>query len=571
MKAFLDRFSIRNKIWGMVGLFVLSLLCISYIDNTTVRDVLMSEKKLKTRHLVESAQSVIAHFHALQQSGQMTEEAARQAAMAALKSMRYEKTEYFWINDFTAPIPKMVMHPTVPALDGKLLDAEKFNCATSQQVGTDGPVQDTGGRKNLFVAFNEVANQGGFGYVTYDWPKPKAGGGTTDELFPKLSFVKKFEPWGWLVGSGIYIDDVKQAVRDRAVTSLLAVAAIGAVLVVLASILAAGITGPLKETVAAMRDIAEGEGDLTRSLPEQGGQEIAELAAGFNKFVSKIRAALLQVSQSAERLNSSTQALVEVAERTAGSVRQQVEETGAVGEVVRGLVTRAEEINQHAETAAASAASADAAANSGRAVVDETITSINAVAQEVMRAADVIHELQDDSRNIGTILETIKGIADQTNLLALNAAIEAARAGEQGRGFAVVADEVRKLAQSTQDATSQIQTMITKLQDKAVDAVGVMEAGRTQVENSVGQAGRAGASLEDITQSVSSISTMNMQIATNAMMQTVETDQIGSSIETIDRMAEATAEDIRNTENAVAELASLLSDLQGLIGQFKLD
>jgi methyl-accepting chemotaxis protein len=155
-------------------------------------------------------------------------------------------------------------------------------------------------------------------------------------------------------------------------------------------------------------------------------------------------------------------------------------------------------------------------------------------------------------------------------LLALNAAIEAARAGEQGRGFAVVADEVRKLAQSTQEATSRIQDMITKLQAKAVEAVRVMEEGRTLVENSVGQAGRAGASLDQINQAVTTISDMNVQIATNAMMQNVETDQISSSIANIDRMAEETAADIRNTEVAATELANLLADLQALIGQFKI-
>jgi len=570
MGRFLERLSIRNKIWGMVGLFVVSLLGVSVVDINTVRDVLMSEKRLKTRHLVEAGHSIVAHFHALQQSGQLDEAAAKAAAMAALKSMRYEKTEYFWINDFTAPVPKMVMHPTVPALDGKVLDAAKFNCATSLQVGLDGPIQHTDGKKNLFVAFNEVANQASHGYVTYDWPKPKSGGGTTDELYPKLSFVMKFEPWGWLVGSGIYIDDVNQAVKVQAMQSIGAVAAVGVLLILLASLLAKGITRPLRETIDAMRDIAEGEGDLTKRMDENKAAEIGELAGGFNRFASKIQAALVQVSQSAQRLSTSTSALRAVAEHTAESVRHQVEETDTVSQSVQGMLQRAAEINQSAESAAAAASAADQEANSGTLVVAETIESINAVAVEVKRATGVIHELDDDSRNIGTILETIKGIADQTNLLALNAAIEAARAGEQGRGFAVVADEVRKLAQSTQEATSRIQHMIDKLQAKAIDAVRVMEEGRALVENSVGQAERAGKSLGQITGAVATISEMNLQIATNAMMQNVETDQISSSIATIDQMAEATAADIRSTESAAAELANLLADLQGLIAQFKL-
>jgi methyl-accepting chemotaxis protein len=193
------------------------------------------------------------------------------------------------------------------------------------------------------------------------------------------------------------------------------------------------------------------------------------------------------------------------------------------------------------------------------------------VAEEVKRAAEVIRELEDDSRNIGAILEAIKGIADQTNLLALNAAIEAARAGEQGRGFAVVADEVRKLAQSTQEATARIQDMITKLQAKAVEAVRVMNAGHDRVAASVDKAGLAGESLEKITQAVSSIGDINIQIATNAMMQNIETDQISASIDAIVNMAQATAGDVRNSEAAVAELAGLVAELNTLVGQFKVE
>jgi methyl-accepting chemotaxis protein len=326
----------------------------------------------------------------------------------------------------------------------------------------------------------------------------------------------------------------------------------------------------LSETIEAMRDIAHGEGDLTKRLNVSGAVEVKELAACFNQFASRIQSSIQQVSQAALRLHESTATLQSVAQHTAQSVQNQIGEAAQVAESVEGLANRANDINQSAEGAAAAAASADQEASAGQAVVTETIESINTVAMEVVKATEVIHDLEKDSHNIGSILETIRGIADQTNLLALNAAIEAARAGEQGRGFAVVADEVRKLAQSTQDATSQIQAMISKLQSKAVDAARVMEIGRSKVENSVGQAGRAGESLEKITRAVATISDMNTQIATSAMMQNVETDQIGTSISAIDSMADATADDMRSTEAALADLATMVAELQGLIGQFKL-
>jgi methyl-accepting chemotaxis protein len=191
------------------------------------------------------------------------------------------------------------------------------------------------------------------------------------------------------------------------------------------------------------------------------------------------------------------------------------------------------------------------------------------VADEVGRATTVIAELEDDSRNIGTILETIKGIADQTNLLALNAAIEAARAGEQGRGFAVVADEVRKLSQSTQEATARIQELIERLQSKASAAVKVMEEGRQRVDASVGQAGNAGESLGKITKAVASIRDMNGGIANSTKDQLSVAEGISSSIETINQMATVTAAGVKSTDEAVADLAKLVDQLKASVGQFK--
>ncbi|HEX8988323.1 MAG TPA: methyl-accepting chemotaxis protein, partial [Rhodocyclaceae bacterium] len=372
------------------------------------------------------------------------------------------------------------------------------------------------------------------------------------------------------VGSGIYIDDVNQAVREQALRNLALVGMTGGLLLLLAGILARSITAPLDKTAAALHEIAQGDGDLTVRLPEEGTGEVARLAGGFNRFAAKIQQSLRQVAQAAGQLGSSSDRLAESAEHTNTSVRTQEAEAGAVAQAVQGMVARAHEINQNAESAAAAAHSADADANAGRVVVEDTIQAINAVAAEVKRAAEVIRELEDDSRNIGEILEAIRGIADQTNLLALNAAIEAARAGEQGRGFAVVADEVRKLAQSTQEATGRIQDMIGKLQAKALDAVDVMDAGHQRVSLSVEKAALAGESLTKITQTVAAISELNLQIATHAAMQNVETDQISSSIEAIVGMAQATAGDMKHSEIAVAELAALVAELNTLVGQFKL-
>jgi methyl-accepting chemotaxis protein len=569
MRQFLDNLNIRNKIWLMILLFLGAIVVGSAVDVSTIRSTLWAEKELKTRHLVETAYSVLARYYELQKNGTLTEAVARAEAIGTIKALRYEGNEYFWINDLGKPIPTMIMHPTVPSLDGKLLDAEKFNCATSQSFGDTGKVIETGGKKNLFVAFVEVADKSGKGYVTYNWPKPKAGGGASEELYPKLSYVKKFEPWGWMIGSGIYVDDVDATIVARVWHNVALVALSAVIILLIAGVLVRSITRPLAEIANAMGGIAEGDGDLTKRLEERGGTEIVLLATGFNHFSAKIQQAMLRVVEATHLINADSAQLSTVAQQTGNNIIHQDQETASVAGAIHSMLENVQRVAASASSAVTAAQLADTEANLGMKVVGETISSIHSVADEVGHAAKVIAELEDDSRNIGTILETIKGIAEQTNLLALNAAIEAARAGEQGRGFAVVADEVRKLAQSTQEATARIQDLIERLQVKALAAVKVMEEGRVRVDASVGQAGNAGASLEKITRAVASIRDMNGEIASSAKDQLGVAEGINTSIATINQMAAVTSAGVRSTEEAVANLAKLVDQLKNSVGQFK--
>ncbi len=288
MFSVLNHLSVRNRIWAIVAILIGSIVMGSVINALMLREVLWHEKEQKTRQLVESGFGVLNHFHDLQKKGTLSEAAAQAAAISTIKAMRYDATEYFWLNDLGAPFPKMVMHPTMPELDGQVLDAEQFNRATGLRVGTEGAFAPANGTKNLFLAFVEVINQAGQGYVTYDWPKPKASGGATDKLYPKLSYVKKFGPWGWLIGSGVYIDDVDSAVQAQVGRNLLLVAGVGIALLLFASLMARSITQPLRRTVAAMRAI--GNGGLAQRLPVEGHSEIAELAVGFNDMLMHLAA-----------------------------------------------------------------------------------------------------------------------------------------------------------------------------------------------------------------------------------------------------------------------------------------
>ncbi len=329
------------------------------------------------------------------------------------------------------------------------------------------------------------------------------------------------------------------------------------------------IGGPLCKTVMAMNEIAEGEGDLTRRLDETGDNEISRLARAFNNFAEKVRLTVSQVYGSTTQLASAAEEMSAITVETTRGTTQQQSETAQVVTAMNQMTATVQEVARHATDAAEAASSADTASAEGKQVVMDTMRAIENLSSEVHSAATVISQLETDSENIGTVLDVIKGIAEQTNLLALNAAIEAARAGEQGRGFAVVADEVRTLASKTQQSTQEIQDMIEKLQQGAMSAVKVMDDSRQKAEETVAQAARAGVSLEAITEAVARIKDMNAQIATAAEEQSAVSEEINRNVVSISDIVNHTAEGAQQTAVASEELASLAGQLQQLVNQFK--
>ena len=559
---------ITSKVWLLVLIAVIVMLVSGVWNALQSRDDFLAERKMKTRHLVESAHTIVNHYHGLQQSGALSESAAQDAAMKAVKAMRYDAKEYFWIHDLTSPVPKMVMHATVPSLDGKVLDDAKFNSATSIQGGTDGKIEHVT-KKNLFVAFNVAINQAGHGFVTYDWPKPLAGGGTSSELYEKLSYIKKFDGWNWVIGSGIYIDDLDKRVMTEVKEEVIRAMLVSIILLVISSLMARSITGPLIETAQRMVNIADKDGDLTQRIPEEGGKEIRALANGFNRFAAKIETIMIQVSAASVDTTSAADRLSAIIDRTTQNVARQREETENVSTSTNSLATAITEVANSAIQTAEAARRADQQTAEGKAVVDKTLAGIHQMANSVISATTVVERLAEDSNNIAGILAVIKGIADQTNLLALNAAIEAARAGEQGRGFAVVADEVRKLAQQSQQATEQINKIIQTLKANAGQAVEVMAKSRELAQGSIAEAARTTESLQSISSSVSYILQSNEKNAANAEQQAAETEEIKAAIDGVNEAASVTTQLAEETREVTHTVTSLVARLQGLVKQFK--
>jgi methyl-accepting chemotaxis protein len=330
------------------------------------------------------------------------------------------------------------------------------------------------------------------------------------------------------------------------------------------------ITCPLTAAVNAMKDVSEGEGDLTLRLEVSGKDEIGQLAVSFNGFIGKMQDVIREVTASTSQLSAAAEEMSMITDETRTGVQRQQSETALVATAINEMSSTVHEVASNAETAASAASQADNQSEKGKQIVSSTVSSITTLASEVETAASVISQLEKDSDSIGSVLEVIRGIAEQTNLLALNAAIEAARAGEQGRGFAVVADEVRSLASRTQESTQEIQEMIERLQKGARDAVTAMEAGQEQANKTVEQASQAESSLSEISTAVAQINEMNAHIAEASRQQGEVVEEINKNIVNITQVADDSANGADQLSTASQEMANLAINLENKVSHFKI-
>ncbi len=302
--------------------------------------------------------------------------------------------------------------------------------------------------------------------------------------------------------------------------------------------------------------------DLTLRAPVQGQDELALMARDINGMLEAFQVIIRDTVDSADHLHAASGELSDMARHTGSKIVEQQGETQQVSTAINEMAHSVQDVANSTDNASRMAQQANEAAHEGQKVVSEVVDSIHAVASEIGQVSQVIHQLSEDSENIGMVLDVIRSIAEQTNLLALNAAIEAARAGEQGRGFAVVADEVRTLAGRTQDATQEIQAMIERLQSGARQAVSTIEQGRQQTEQSVRQAGAAGEALTEITRAVDNISSVSLQIATASKQQSVVTEEVNRSVVRI-------SDSSLQVEKEAQQIIDASNDLHGLADKLK--
>jgi methyl-accepting chemotaxis protein len=339
--------------------------------------------------------------------------------------------------------------------------------------------------------------------------------------------------------------------------------------IIIIALMARGIAKPLRDMVSMLDDMAQGEGDLTQRLATNRQDELGQIAQGFNTFLDKLQSMIKQVVSSVQNVSDSSEHTADIAIRTSQGVHKQLTEIELVATAVHEMTAAAQEVASNATQAAEATRNADTAAQHGRSTVTTTANTITHLAEDIMHAVSAVQTLEQDSKNINSILVSIRSIAEQTNLLALNAAIEAARAGEQGRGFAVVADEVRNLAQKTQRATEEIQQLIEQLQTGTHNVVEVMENSQKRTSDCVTHAQQAATALDEITQAVSVINQMNIQIASAAEEQSAVADDIIHNVSNIGNAAEDVSAGAEEASNASAELTQLAEQQRRLINQFK--
>ena len=382
--------------------------------------------------------------------------------------------------------------------------------------------------------------------------------------------VKGLPSAQWYIGLSIDKDKAYAALgqfRSSAIIAMLiAVVAIAAVLGLLIPVL----MRPLTTMGRAMHDIAEGEGDLTRRLQVQNKDEFGELAAAFNRFVERIHASISEVASATRLVHDLSEQVMSASNASINGSEEQSLRTNSVAAAINQLGAATQEIARNAADASQHASGASDQANDGRQVVDDAISAMTALSQKISESCQQIETLNASTDEIGKILDVIKGISQQTNLLALNAAIEAARAGEAGRGFAVVADEVRNLAHRTQESAEEIHRMITGLQVGSREAVHTMNASQVSSEQTVQVANRAGERLASVTSRIGEIDGMNQSVATATEEQSAVVESLNLDITQINALNQQGVQNHNETLRHCDALTQQAGRLKQLVGSFRI-
>ncbi|GGY72624.1 methyl-accepting chemotaxis protein [Marinobacter zhanjiangensis] len=508
---------------------------------------LTEARKEGLKDLVQTAQSIISEARS---DPALSDEEARQEARSRIRSIKFGNNNYVfaWRRDM-------------------------FNLAYRPDPDSEGPSGDPQVRELIGDLFEAAA---GNGFYAYDWPNPAAGG----DVEPKLSYATLIEDWDWMIGAGVYITDIEatlaeaRAEIDENIGQALAFILMATVVVIVLAAVLGGLVGrtvtrPLARVSDMMREVAEGDGDLTHRLPDEGDDELAELCQRFNAFIGKIHGTIREVDETTHQVASAAEELSRVAAETRASVQVQGSETDQIASAINEMAATIHQISKNANEVQQAGADADRLARDGGQTMAGSQQSVGQLSKNILESATAIESLAARSDDIQKVLDVIHEVTDQTNLLALNAAIEAARAGEHGRGFAVVADEVRQLAKRSGESAGQIREMIDGFTSETRSAVERMRSSQGLSDETVERINHASSALSTIEQSVEHIHDQVTQIATASEQQSQVAEEINKNVVRIVEAAHNSDTGVTQTNEASQELARLGERLRELVSQFR--
>ena len=525
----------------LVGIALAGLLVLCLTSLFLLKDVMYRDRSHQTEDTVKVGLGIIDHFHSLAVAGRLSDEAARQAAKDALRGIRYGNNDYYFIFS-TEHV--YVLNPSKPATEGQ----------------DESNLQDSNGKylaRELVVA----ARKGG-GHVDYTFPR---AGQTQPEA--KLSYAALYEPWGWVLGTGIYIDDIDTEYRRIALIlgslAFLLLAALGFLGWQNGRSIIDQIGGEPAVANEAMREIAHGNLVVDLGNPKPGS-----LLGSLQSMAGALRSLIREINSEGNSLVASAEDISQASNGVSRAAERQSDATSAIAAAIEELTVSSAEILESAKTTEANSEEAMSLAVQGRERVEQASKAIQDIAVTVNGASDRIRSLESRAAEISSIAGVIKEIAGQTNLLALNAAIEAARAGEAGRGFAVVADEVRQLAERTTAATGEIHGMICAIQEDTNNVVAAMNLALPEVQRGVELASGASDSLRAIEQGAQTTLDRVSEVANATQEQSAASTSIAQHIEQIALMVEETNSTIRENAKTSASLEAVAKNLKSQISRF---